>query len=234
MDDPKNGSGVAYRRATNGLRNAASTVVVVDDTPDFREKLRLLSEGVGLRVIGECADERSALAVLRRFKPAIAIVDVQLPMLNGMEIIRRIHRESPQTRFIASAGQPQDQLFDDAMSCGISAFVVKTDLIYEFRQVIDVVGRGYRYISIVALERLLDRHLEMIRPNLEKNILTVQQSQVAGLVARGLSNKEVASEMDISESTVEKHIARGLLLCRERLLGQRNVDDRPPLARSGT
>jgi len=210
MGSPYGGPGAGHRRASHGRAAAAWTIAVVGDKPDFREKLRSLSEGAGLRVVGECADERNALALLRSIKPAIAMVDVQFPALNGIEIIRRMHQESPQIRFIALAGHPLDEMLDDAMISGISAFVVKTDLIHEFPRVIDTISRGYRYISTVAQERLLDRYVEMVRPILEENALTVQQSQVAGLVARGLSNKEVASELKISESTVEKHRAAAI------------------------
>jgi DNA-binding NarL/FixJ family response regulator len=183
----------------------------MDDKPDYRAALRSLSVESGLNVVGECSDSRNALAILRRSKPAIAIVDVHLPHLNGIEVIRTMHREIPQTRFIASTGHALDEIFDVAMKNGTSAFVLKTDLIREFKDVIAAVIGGHRYVSRVALERLLDRHLEMVQPACEETRLTVQQSNVVGLVALGLSNKEVAVRLTISESTVEKHRAAAML-----------------------
>jgi two-component system response regulator NreC len=87
---------------------------------------------------------------------------------------------------------------------------LKTDLIQEFHQVIATVVSGHRYVSRSALERLLDRHIERVRPAEEEDKLTSRQLDVVRLVARGFSNKEVANTLDISESTVEKHRAAAM------------------------
>jgi CheY-like chemotaxis protein len=90
------GSDSVKRRASHELHSVSSTVAVVDDKPDFHGMLRSLCERAGLNLVSECSDERNVLAVLRRVKPSIAIVDVQLLILNGQELIRLVHRENPQ------------------------------------------------------------------------------------------------------------------------------------------
>jgi DNA-binding NarL/FixJ family response regulator len=205
LKDTFNDHGASHSRQTPGV-----SLVVMDDKPDYRAVLRSLSEESGLNVVGECSDERNAMALLRRARPAIAIVDVHTPHMNGIEIIRTLHREIPQIRFIASTGHALDELFDIAMKNGTSAFVLKTDLIREFKDVIATVVGGHRYVSRAALERLLDRHIEMVQPLHEENRLTARQCNVVGLVARGFSNKEVAVRLNITESTVEKHRAAAM------------------------
>jgi len=196
---------VEHSRQTAGV-----SLVVMDDKPEFRAVLRSLSAECGLNIVGECSDGRNAMALMRRSRPAIAIVDVHLPHLNGIEVIRTLHREIPQIRFIASTGHALDELFDVAMKNGTSAFVLKADLINEFKDVIATVVGGHRYVSRTALERLLDRHIEMVQPKFEAIRLTEQQRNVVGLVVRGFSNKESASTLNISESTVEKHRAAAM------------------------
>jgi DNA-binding NarL/FixJ family response regulator len=194
--------GAAIDHGTPLLRqHTGLTLVVVDDKPAYRAALRSLSLTLGLHVVGECSDGRNA---------EIAIVDVHPPHLDGIEVIRTLHREIPQMRFIASTGHALDELFDVAMKNGTSAFVLKTDLIQEFHQVIATVVSGHRYVSRSALERLLDRHIERVRPAEEEDKLTSRQLDVVRLVARGFSNKEVANTLDISESTVEKHRAAAM------------------------
>jgi len=182
----------------------------MDNKQDYRDLLRSLSKASGLKVVGECSDGRDAMSLLRRSRPAIAIIDLHLPHFDGIEVIRTLHREIPQIRFVASTGHAPDELFDVAMKNGTSAFVLKTDLIHEFQHVIATIVAGHRYVSRGALERLLDRHIELIQSKVSKGQLTRQQSNVVALVARGLSNKEVAVKLNISESTVEKHRAAAM------------------------
>jgi DNA-binding NarL/FixJ family response regulator len=205
MREAKRADGMAEHRVWSGRHPEALTLVVIDDKPDFFAAVRSLSIESGLTVVGECSDWRNAISLLRQCRPALAIVDVHFPFLNGIEIIRTMRRENPQIRFIASTGQALDDLFDVAMKNGTSAFVLKSDLIQKFKHVIATVIEGNRYISPGPLDRLMERHFEVFQTAREVHKLSARQRTVVGLIARGFSNKEAAARLSISESTVEKH-----------------------------
>lgn len=190
-------------------------VLVVEDHNVVRQGLvALLKVTEGLEVVGEAADGVEAIAQFRRHLPDITLIDLRLPLLGGVDAISRIRKDWPQARFIVLTTYDGDEDIYRALKAGAKAYLLKGMTSEELMAAIRAVNAGKSHIPPAIAERLAER--------MGTEELTPRESDVLEQIVQGRSNKEIASELDISEATVKTHI--------NSLLAKLGVTDRTQAA----
>ena len=190
-------------------------VLVVEDHHVVRQGLvALLNVVDGLEVVGEAADGVEAIAQFRKHQPNITLVDLRLPRLSGVEVISRIRMETPQARFIVLTTYDGDEDIYRALQAGAKAYLLKGMTSEELIATIRTVHEGRSYIPPEIAQKLAAR--------VGTEELTPREFDVLEQIVRGKSNKEIATELRISEATVKTHI--------NSLLSKLNVTDRTQAA----
>lgn len=209
------------------------TILVVDDHPLFRQGVvDTLSLEPDFKVIAQATNGEEALEMLHSLMPTIAIVDINLPILNGQQVAQISTSEKLPTRIILMTGYDDDEQMKQAMNVGAAAYCVKDldpdKLAMVVRQVAEgnyVIGetvfsteeyKRWQAPAATIEERFPSESLEPFEP------LSPREMEVLGLVTRGMSNKEIASELGISHQTVKNHVTS--------ILHKLNVEDRTQAA----
>ena len=191
------------------------SAVLVDDHPILRKGLRaLLEDEDNCRVIGEASDGLTAIELIARLQPDVAIIDVQLPDLNGLEVARRVCDQAPQTKVIMLSMYPDEPYVLDALRHGAVGYVLKGAATTDLIQAVHVAVQGRRFLSTPLTERALDayaKRAEEARQPLDRyDLLTSREREVLQLAAQGLGNSEVGDRLAISPRTAETHRANML------------------------
>jgi DNA-binding NarL/FixJ family response regulator len=191
------------------------TTVLADDHPIVRQGLRALLEGDnGCEVVGEAADGLTALELITRLQPEIAILDIQLPDLNGLEVARRVQRQAPDTRVIILSMHADEPYVLDALRYGVAAYVLKADATTDLIAAVHAAMDGRRFLSTPLVERAIDAYARgtagTSQPIDRYELLTAREREVLHLAAQGLGNAEIGDRLSISPRTAETH--RGNLL----------------------
>ncbi|AZM56576.1 DNA-binding response regulator [Streptomyces sp. WAC 01529] len=192
-------------------------VVLVDDQALMRAGFRaLLDAEEGVEVVGEAADGRAGVAVVREQVPDVALIDVQMPVMSGIEATRRIVAEPrlAAVRVVILTNYGHDEYVFDALRAGASGFLLKDTEPADLLQGIDVVARGEALLSPSVTRRLIGEFVarppdRATAPGLEG--LTRREREVTALVARGLTNEEIAAHMVISPLTAKTHVSRAMI-----------------------
>jgi DNA-binding NarL/FixJ family response regulator len=197
------------------MTNGAIRVVIVEDHNVVRQGLVALLKLVdGLEVVGEAADGVEAIAQIRKHQPGITLIDLRLPRLSGVEVIERIRKEAPQTRFIVLSTYDGDEDIYRALRAGAKAYLLKGMTSDDLIATIHAVHAGKSHIPPAIAEKLAER--------MGAEDLTPREFEVLEQIVFGKSNKEIATELDVSEATVKTHI--------NSLLGKLGVSDRTQAA----
>ncbi|MBX5445331.1 response regulator transcription factor [Sphaerobacter sp.] len=202
-------------------RNVHSTgVLIVDDHPLFRQGLRrLIEDEAGLHVVAEASNGYKAMQQADVYRPALALVDVQLPGVTGLNVVRALKEEYPHVRAIVLSTYQSDDLVLAALQAGAAAFATKDVVPELLLDTIQRVLRGERPIDTIivsrpALARRLLLELRAGAPGEREGAppaqsllpLSPREMEVLDCVAQGLSNKEIADTLYITEQTVKNHI----------------------------
>jgi DNA-binding NarL/FixJ family response regulator len=186
-------------------------VVLADDHNLVRAGIRALLERLpGVEVVGEAADGREALALVVKTKPDLALLDIGMPSLNGLEAAPRIARESPGTRVVILSMHSDEKHVAQALRLGVAGYVLKDSFVDELPVLVRAVMQGETYlspgISKQVVEALKGR---MAAADAESpaaaELLTPRQREILQLIAEGKSTKEIAATLDLSIKTVETH-----------------------------
>lgn len=202
------------------------TTVVADDHPIVRQGLRALLEVEdGCTIVGEAADGLTAIDLITRLKPEIAILDVQLPDLDGLEVTRRTREQSPGTRIIMLSMYADEPYVVDALRNGALGYVLKGSATTDLLEAVHAAVKGHRFLSAPLAERALDAYAlgnaETPRPLDRYELLTAREREVLQLAAQGVSNAEIGERLSISPRTVETH--RSNLMRKLQLQNQREL-----------
>ena len=190
-------------------------VLVVEDHHVVRQGLvALLNVVEGLDVVGEAADGVEAIAQFRKHQPNITLIDLRMPRLSGVEVIERVRMETPGARFIVLTTYDGDEDIFRALQAGARAYLLKGMTGDELISTIRAVHAGKQHIPPAIAQKLAER--------MGTEELTPREFDVLEQIVRGLSNKEIATELAISEATVKTHI--------NSLLGKLGVTDRTQAA----
>ena len=200
------------------------TVLLADDHPIVRQGLRhLFEEEPGVMIVGEASDGLQAVQLTEKFKPNVLILDLMMPDLNGLEVLRQIKERSSGTSSIVLSMQSADAYVVEALKAGALGYVLKETGPSELLSAVQQVVRGRRYLSPRISERLIDVLLE----NTEKlpadpyQSLTNREREVLQMAAEGLSASEIAKRLSISPRTAELH--RGRMMNKLRLHNQTDL-----------
>lgn len=183
-------------------------ILLVDDHPVVRQGLRqVLESDPEFSVVGEAADGKGALELVVRVQPEVAILDLALPDLNGLEVARRIQQRQPATRILILSMHNNEAYILEAMNKGVLGYVLKEsatkDLIYAVKEV----AAGRRYLSPPLSEQKIQEYSERITSSsLEPyDALTDREREVLHMLAKGQNRREIATSLSISPRTFDTH-----------------------------
>jgi len=181
-------------------------IILAEDHTIVLEGLRALLEKEGFEIVGEAQDGRSAVDLAKRFKPDIAILDIAMPALNGIDAAGEILRASPDTRTILLTVHEDKQYVVEALRAGVSGYLLKTKAASDLVQAIKEVSRGALYISPGPSRDVVKSFLE--NKDVKASPLSPREREVLQLIAEGKSTKEVGAILGISVKTAESHRTR--------------------------
>jgi DNA-binding NarL/FixJ family response regulator len=194
------------------------TVLLVDDHTIVREGLRaLLAVEQDIEVIGEAADGRQAIALAKQNPPDVIVMDVAIPLLNGMEATRQIVKNCPDTAVLVLSSYTDEECVRRLLKAGAAGYLAKQTAANELPKAIRDVRLGNRCLSPSIAKQLQKQEQ---RAGIE---LTLREAEVLQLVAEGLSNRQSADELGISIKTIEKH--------RQQVMNKLNIHETAGLTR---
>jgi len=179
-------------------------VLIADDHTVLRHGLRLiLSEADDLSIVGEAADGEQAVALALALDPDVVLMDVNMPGVDGIEATRRIRAARPGIHILVLTVSDRDRDLVEAMRAGARGYLLKKAESGEVLEAIRRVAAGEAILSATAMARVLD---ELASPVSSPEKLTGRETEVLGLIAQGLGNKEIALALHVSENTVKTHV----------------------------
>jgi DNA-binding NarL/FixJ family response regulator len=187
-------------------------ILIADDHAVVRAGLRALLESrPGWEVSAEAADGRDAVEKASKLKPQVAILDIGMPLLNGVEAARRIHKASPQTEILILTMHESDDLVQQVVAAGARGYILKDDADRVLLAAVDALRQHKAYFStrVAATRNSDDSAAEPSRSS--RSRLTPREREILQLLAEGKSNKEVATLLGISVNTAEAHRANIML-----------------------
>ncbi len=189
------------------MRSVVRRVLVVDDHVLVRSGIRsLVSSFVGFEIVGEAANGREALALVRQLEPDVVLLDLSMPELNGLDAADRIVRMLPECKVVVLSMHSTEHHVRQALGRGVAAYVIKDAAPETLEQALKSVATGRRYLSPPLSSRLLAT--DTMRQDVGDRILTGRQREILQLIAEGRSSREIAERLHISVKTVETHRAQ--------------------------
>jgi len=204
------------------------TVILADDNMIGREGLRALLEAEGdIAVVGEAGTGRQAVLLAKRLRPAVVVMDIAMPLLNGLEATRRILKAVPTARVLILSAHSDDEYIRQVILLGAAGYLIKQTSADLLAKAIREVEKGNTFFSPSIARRVQD--LYPPSPDgrgaikVGKTVLSSREVEVLQLIAEGKANKQVAAELGISIKTVEKH--------RQHLMSKLDLHDTAGLTR---
>jgi DNA-binding NarL/FixJ family response regulator len=199
-------------------------ILLVDDQPLFREGLRtLLSVHLDFEVVGEAGNGGEAIKLARSLLPLVVLMDLQMPVLDGVAATRRLHEEQPDCRVIVLTTFDDDEMVFDGLRAGAVGYLLKDAPSEKLAEAIRVAARGETFLQpsvaakvVAEFARLSRKTVATANPVIEP--LSEREIEVLRLIAQGASNREIASSLFLAEGTVKNHVTNilGKLEARDR------------------
>ena len=204
------------------------TILLVDDQPLFREGLRtLLSVRPDLKVVGEAGDGEEAIKLCRTLKPAVVLMDLQMPVLDGVEATRRLHHEQPDSRVIVLTTFDDDEMVFDGLRAGALGYLLKDAPSEKLAEAIRAAARGESFLQpsiaakvVAEFARLTTKRSPPAQALIEP--LSDREREILALIATGATNREIGNQLFLAEGTVKNHVTN--------VLGKLGVRDRTQAA----
>jgi len=204
------------------------TVLLAEDHTIVREGFRKMLElEDDIEIIGEAADGRQAVALVKKFHPEVVLMDIAMPLLNGLEATRQVMKTVPTTKVIMLSAHSDEAYVANAIESGAVGFLLKQTSAHDVCRAVREVQKGKSFFS-----PSITKHLNYLNPQSPGRTgvfankaaqLTSREMEVLQLIAEGKANKETASELGIGIKTVEKH--------REHLMEKLDIHDTAGLTR---
>jgi len=210
------------------MKTRKITVLLAEDHMIVREGFRKMLElEADIEIAGEAQDGRQAVALIQKLRPEVVLMDIAMPLLNGLEATRQILKAVPTTKIIILSAHSDDAYVKSAIESGAVGFLLKQTSAHDVCRAIRDVHQGKTFFS-PSISRRLDRIQPLTRDRagvVHKKVaaLTSREMEVLQLIAEGKANKETASELGIGMKTVEKH--------REHLMEKLDIHDTAGLTR---
>jgi DNA-binding NarL/FixJ family response regulator len=181
-------------------------ILIADDHPLMRKGLRLsVEEDPGLKVVGEASDGEAALSLIKTLQPHVALLDIEMPKLDGLGVVREMIKSGLKTEVIFLTFHSNLDLFRSAMDLGCKGYILKDSAVQEVVAGIHAVASGRPYISSAITAGLLQRqNQDDARPS-QLSHLTPTELRIMRLIAVGKTSKEIGAELSIHYRTVENH-----------------------------
>ena len=221
----------ATRTKRTGAGNAvreegdmSARLLVADDHGVLREGvIAILSGYPEFTVVAEAENGKQALDLVRETQPDVIILDLMLPVMDGLQVASKLRQSRVDARIIVLSALTEAEVIDRAMTIGVDGYVSKTRCVEDLVDALRLVIKGQRFISPG-----LRKYTPVIRPgsadrSRQLGLLTPRERQVMGMIAAGLTNKQIARRLSISVHTVRSH--------RQRLMDKLNVHDTATLTR---
>ena len=182
-------------------------VLVVDDHAMFRQGIRSLLQNTDeIDVVGEATQGREAIEMVRQLSPQVVLMDIAMPVMGGLEAMRRIHKESPNVRVLALSQYEDSEYILSMLKAGARGYVPKTATASELVSAIRAICEGECYLYPSATTTLIEEYLMHVgHEKNEYERLTDRERDVLQLVAEGRTNREIADNLFISVKTVLRH-----------------------------
>ncbi len=199
----------------------AVRVILADDHEMVRQGLRVLLEREGFEVVAEASDGREAMKLCENHTPEVAILDLAMPLLNGVDAAREIIKTNPRTKVVLLTMHTEDHLILESLRAGVTGYVLKTKASGELVQAIRAVCRGEMFLTQTISRTIVQAFISNnALPDLP---ISDRERQVLQLVAEGKTNKEIATLLGISVKTAESH--------RSNMMDKLNIHDTAGLVR---
>jgi two-component system response regulator NreC len=183
------------------------SILIADDYGVVRRGLRgLLEAEPGWKVVAEADNGRQAVSQAARLRPDVVILDISMPLLNGLDAARLILKAVPETRVLVLTAYHTDEMIEKALQAGVRGYVLKSDAEADLVAAVKALVQGRTYFTSAASDVLVDR----LRRESEKKApaLSAREVEILQLLGEGKSNKDVAAILGISSRTVENHRAQ--------------------------
>lgn len=199
-----------FMSASRGTAGEEVTVLIADDQALVRAGFKsILETEPGIKVVGEAADGRNAIDLVRKRRPSVVLMDIKMPDVDGLAATRRIVAEDPGTAVLMLTTFDLNEYVYDALRAGASGFLLKDVLPEDLIAAVRVVAGGDGLIAPTVTKRLIEQFVRAAPPSTppdELDELTPREVEVLTLIARGLSNREIARDLVLSEATVKTHV----------------------------
>ena len=200
-------------------------ILLADDHTLVRGGIRALLESVpGVEIVAESGDGRQALELIGKHRPDVALLDITMPGLNGLEVANRVAKESPKTRVLILSMHTNETYVAQALQAGVAGYLLKASAVEELPLALKAVARGETYLSPAISRQVVEGFLRQTEdePGL-MTALTPRQREILQLIAEGRSTKEIGADLGVSVKTVATH--------RAQLMERLGVNDVPSLVR---
>src|SRR6478735_8074365 len=204
------------------------SVLLADDHIVVRQGLRaLLMAEEDINIVGEADNGRQAVQLAKKLLPDVVVMDIAMPVLNGLEATRQITRTIPSTKVLVLSSYSDDEYVQQLTEAGAAGYLIKQTAATDLLKAIREAQRGNAYFSPSIAKRLRDQCREAFvsgQPVKKRgDYLTTREAEVLQLIAEGQANKQIAAELCISIKTVEKH--------RQQVMNKLNIHDGAGLTR---
>jgi DNA-binding NarL/FixJ family response regulator len=203
-------------------------ILLVDDQPLFREGLRtLLSVHSDFEVVGEAGNGQEAINLVRSHRPSVVLMDLQMPVLDGVAATRRLREEHPECRVIVLTTFDDDEMVFDGLRAGAVGYLLKDAPSEKLAEAIRVAARGETFLQPSVAAKVVAEFARLTRKTTEQSTsycesLSERELEILRLIANGDSNREIADALFLAEGTVKNHVTN--------ILGKLGVRDRTQAA----
>lgn len=183
-------------------------VLLVDDHAILREGIKaLLEKKENIEVVAEAANGREAVSKVAQFRPDVAVLDISMPLMDGLEATRQMKRESPDVKILILTMHDDEEYFFQLLRAGASGYVTKKAVSRELVSAIEAVCRGESFFCPSMAKSLLSDYLRLARDSehAEQEELTPREREIVKLIAEGYTNQQIASLLHRSVKTIESH-----------------------------
>ncbi|MCA6574692.1 MAG: response regulator [Pseudanabaena sp.] len=199
-------------------------VLLVDDHSFIRRALRIaLGDESALEIVGEAENGQLAIAQIENLKPDVVLMDIQMPVMDGVEATRQIGDRFPETKILILTVDDTEEYISQALKYGASGYILKNTQPEELSFAIQAVYRGYMHLDLNLGRKVIARIPENVEVSTTDWVkLTPREQQIVKLIATGVNNEEIASQLYISTKTVKNHVTN--------ILSQLNLRNRTQIA----
>jgi len=186
-------------------------IFLADDHTILREGLKsIITSDERIKIVGEAGDGREALERIEEIKPDLAIIDISMPSLNGIEVSRQVKKYYPQIKILILSQHDNEEFIKELISIGIDGYVLKSNAKDELLRAIDIIINGDKYLSPQVTSRLMSSFNETPQKTQSDfktrfDLLSNREKEILLLIAEGKTNIEIASQLFITPETVKTH-----------------------------